>query len=140
MFKTNIRHCFTSIDILGHVHPLNMVCLGLIWHPFLSPPPVNLAWECGASSGCWLVFPPPQRLQSQHHLQISILISSSRLHESNLLCFSLRASVFFPFDGLLSQPIEMVMTIRLNPCVIFFFYLAERLASTFAEVFSQAIG
>lgn len=36
-----------------------------------------------------------------------------------LSCFSPWASVLFPFDGLLSQPIETVMTIKLNPCVIF---------------------
>lgn len=96
MFKTNIRR-IVSIDILGHVDPLNIVCLGLIWHPFLSLPPVNLAWECGASSGCWLVFPPPQRLQSQHHLQISMLISSSRLHDPLSCASACERLCFFPF-------------------------------------------
>lgn len=87
----------------------------LILHPFLPLPPVNLAWECGASSRCWGVFPP----QSKTVFKAPFADQHTELHITSprptLPCFSLWASVFFPFVGLLSQPIEMVTTITHPP-------------------------
>lgn len=93
-----------------------ILCLmRLILHPFLPLPPVNLAWECGASSRCRGVFPP----QSKTVFKAPFADQHTELHITSprptLPCFSLWASVFFPFVGLLSQPIETVTTITHPP-------------------------
>ena len=66
--------------------------LVLTLHLFVSPLPVNLAWECGASSRWWDVFPPKSKtVYTKLCLQISTLNSTSLLHNPHppLSCFSL---------------------------------------------------
>lgn len=95
--------------------------LRLILHLFLSLPPVNLAWECGALSRWWGVFPP----KSKTVYKAPFADQHTELHITSphptLPCFSLweLQSLSFPFVELFSQPIEAATTIKPNPCVIF---------------------